>query len=187
MILFVPAISLWVAGAAIRRHADAARNVHIAFASSLQGNEVVRYQAAAHVRVALLKNRVALLACVSAKHSQKDSMTARSSAVVATAIASRAVTMPPLSGLQLAATVFPGLSAGSAASRRRIGAVRSVSAATHHDCGGWRHFALTSLKSKARAQKRRGMQQGSVGAIMGQYTGAVNYGFWFQVMLIFGF
>ncbi len=180
MILLVPASSRCVAGAVIRRHADAARNVHIAFASSLQGSDVVKYHAAAAVRVALLKNRVALLACSCAKHSQKDSTKARSSAVVATAIASRAVTVPPLSGLQLAVTVFPGLSAGSVA-RRRIGAVRSVSAATHHDCGGWRHFALTSLKSKARAQKRRGMQQGSVGAIMGQYTGAANYGFWFQV------
>ena len=49
------------------------------------------------------------------------------------------------------------------------------------------NFALTSFAGKARAQKRRGMQQGSVGAIMGQYTGASNYGFWFQVMLIFGF
>ena len=85
IILFVPAISLCAAGAVIRRHADAARNVHIAFASSLQGNEVVRYQAAAAVRVALLKNRVALLACVWAKHSQKDSMTARSRAVHAIA------------------------------------------------------------------------------------------------------
>ena len=93
MILFVPAISLCVAGAVIRRHADAALNVHIAFASSLQGNEVVRYHAAAHVRVALLKNRVALLACVSAKHSQKDSTSARSRAVHAIATASFGVLM----------------------------------------------------------------------------------------------
>ena len=143
MILFVPAISLCVAGAVSRRHADAARNVHIAFASSLQGNDVVRYQAAAAVRVALLKNRVALLACVSAKHSQKDSTNARSSAVVATAIASRAVMVPPLSGLQLAATALPGRSAGSDVLRRRMAAARSVSASTHHDCGGWRRFALS--------------------------------------------
>ena len=143
MILFVPASSRCVAGAVIRRHADAARNVHIAFASSLQGNDVVRYQAAAAVRVALLKNRVALLACVSAKHSQKDSTNARSSAVVATAIASRAVMVPPLSGLQLAATALPGRSAGSDVLRRRMAAVRSVSASTHHDCGGWRRFALS--------------------------------------------
>ena len=106
-----------------RRHADAARNVHIAFAINLQGRDVVRYQAAAAVRVALLKNRVALLACVSAKHSQKDSTNARSSAVVATAIASRAVMLLPLSGLQLAATVFPGRNAGSVASRSRMAAV----------------------------------------------------------------
>ena len=93
MILFVPANSLCIAGAVIRRHAEAARNVHIAFASSLQGNEVVRYHAAAHVRVALLNNRVAWLACVSAKHSQKDSMTARSRAVHAIATASFGVLM----------------------------------------------------------------------------------------------
>ena len=149
MILLVPASSRCVAGAVIRRHAAAARNVHIAFASSLQGNEVVRYHAAAHVRVALLKHRVALLACSCAKHSQKDSTRARSRAVVATAIASRAVTVPPLSGLQLAATVFPGLSAGSVALRGRMGAVRSVSASTHHDCGGWRRFCsrLVCLQS----------------------------------------
>ena len=143
MILFVPAISLCIAGAVMRRHAEAARNVHIAFASSLQGNDVVRYHAAAHVRVALLKNRVALLACSCAKHSQKDSTRARSSAVVATAMASRTVIVPPLSGLQIAVTAFPGRCAGSVAARRRMGAVRSVSAATHHDCGGWRRFALS--------------------------------------------
>ena len=88
MILFVPAISLCVAGAVMRRQADAARNVHIAFASSLQGNDVVRYHAAAHVRVARLKNRVAWLACVWAKHSQKDSTIARSRAVHAIATTS---------------------------------------------------------------------------------------------------
>ena len=143
IILLVPASSRWVAGATHRSVAEAARNAHIAFASSLHGNDVVRYHAAAHVRVALLKNRVALLACVSAKHSQKDSTIARSSAVVATAIASRAVTVPPLSGLQLAVTVFPGLSAGSLASRRRIVLCAAVSASTHHDCGGWRRFALS--------------------------------------------
>ena len=143
MILFVPAISLCIAGATHRSVADAARNTHVAFASSLQGNDVVRYQAAAAVRVALLKNRVALLACVSAKHSQKDSTNARSSAVVATAIASRAVMVPPLSGLQLAATALPGRSAGSDVLRRRMAAARSVSASTHHDCGGWRRFALS--------------------------------------------
>ena len=99
MILFVPAISLCVAGAVNRRHADAARNVHIAFASSLQGNEVVRYHAAAHVRVALLKNRVALLACSCAKHSQKDSTRARSSAVQAIATASFGVLLSRASAL----------------------------------------------------------------------------------------
>ena len=88
MILFVPAISLCIAGATHRSVADAARNTHVAFASSLQGNDVVRYQAAAAVRVALLKHRVAWLACVSAKHSQKDSMTARSRAVHAIATTS---------------------------------------------------------------------------------------------------
>ena len=93
MILFVPAISLCIAGATHRSVADAARNTHVAFASSLQGNDVVRYQAAAAVRVALLKNRVALLACVWAKHSQKDSMTARSRAVHAIATASLGVLM----------------------------------------------------------------------------------------------
>ena len=93
MILFVPASSICVAGAVSRRQADAARNVHIAFASSLQGNAVVRYHAAAHVRVALLKNRVALLACSCAKHSQKDSMTARSRAVHAIATTSFGVLM----------------------------------------------------------------------------------------------
>ena len=92
-ILFVPAISLWVAGAMHRSVAEAARNVHIAFASSLQGNDVVRYQAAAAVRVALLKNRVALLACSCAKHSQKDSTKARSRAVHAIATASFGVLM----------------------------------------------------------------------------------------------
>ena len=93
MILLVPASSLWVAGATHRSVAEAARNVHIAFASSLQGNAVVRYQAAAAVRVALLNNRVAWLACVSAKHSQKDSTIARSSAVHAIATASLGVLM----------------------------------------------------------------------------------------------
>ena len=88
MILLVPAISLCIAGAVIRRQADAARNVHVAFASSLQGSAVVTYQAAAAVRVALLNNRVAWLACVSAKHSQKDSTIARSRAVHAIATAS---------------------------------------------------------------------------------------------------
>ena len=146
MILFVPAISLCVAGATQRRVAEAARNVHIAFASSLHGNDVVKYHAAAAVRVALLKNRVALLACVSAKHSQKDSTRARNSAVVATAIASRAVTVPPLSGLQLAVTAFPGLSAGSVASRRRIVLRAEVSASTHHNCG-LATFALSPLMS----------------------------------------
>ena len=140
MILFVPASSRCVAGAMHRRQADAARNVHIAFASSLQGNDVVRYQAAAAVRVALLKHRVAWLACVSAKHSQKDSTIARSSAVVATAIASRAVMLPPLSGLQLVVTVFPGRSAGSAGLRRRIVLCAGVSASRHHDCGNWTHL-----------------------------------------------
>ena len=88
MILLVPASSLWGAGAMHRRVADAARNVHAAFASSLQGSAVVTYQAAAAVRVALLKKRVALLACVSAKHSQKDSTIARSRAVHAIATTS---------------------------------------------------------------------------------------------------
>ena len=120
MILFVPANSLCVAGATQRSVADAARNVHIAFASSLHGNDVVKYHAAAAVRVALLKNRVALLACSCAKHSQKDSTRARSSAVVATAIASRAVMVPPLSGLQLAATALPGRSAGSDVDRPEL-------------------------------------------------------------------
>ena len=160
MILLVPASSLWVAGATHRSVADAALNVHIAFASSLQGNDVVRYHAAAHVRVALLKNRVASLACSCAKHSQKDSTRARSSVVVATAIASRAVTVPPLSGLQLAATVFPGLSAGSETSRRRIGAVRSVSASTHHDCGGWRHFCSPCLLAKPARKNAVGCNRG---------------------------
>ena len=96
MILLVPASSRCVAGAMHRRQAEAALNVHIAFASSLQGSEVVRYQAAAAVRVALLKNRVAWLACVSAKHSQKDSMTARSRAVQAIATASFGVLMSAL-------------------------------------------------------------------------------------------
>ena len=99
MILFVPASSRCAAGAVIRRHADAARNVHIAFASSLQGSEVVRYQAAAHVRVALLRNRVALLACSCAKHSQKDSTKARSRAVHAIATASFGVLMSRSSAL----------------------------------------------------------------------------------------
>ena len=99
IILFVPAISLCAAGAVIRRHADAALNVHIAFASSLQGNDVVRYHAAAHVRVALLKNRVALLACSCAKHSQKDSTKARSRAVHAIATASFGVLMSRSRGL----------------------------------------------------------------------------------------
>ena len=98
-ILFVPAISLWVAGAMHRSVAEAARNVHIAFASSLQGNDVVRYQAAAAVRVARLKNRVALLACVWAKHSQKDSTRARSSAVQAIATASFGVLLSRASAL----------------------------------------------------------------------------------------
>ena len=93
IILLVPANSRCVAGAVIRRQADAARNVHVAFASSLRGSAVVRYQAAAAVRVALLKKRVALLACVWAKHSQKDSMTARSRAVHAIATASLGVLM----------------------------------------------------------------------------------------------
>ena len=84
----MPASSRCVAGAVIRRQADAARNVHVAFASSLQGSAVVTYQAAAAVRVALLNNRVAWLACVSAKHSQKDSTSARSSAVHAIATTS---------------------------------------------------------------------------------------------------
>ena len=88
MILLVPASSLWVAGATQRRVADAARSAHVAFASSLQGSAVVTYHAAAAVRVALLKKRVALLACVSAKHSQKDSTIARSRAVHAIATTS---------------------------------------------------------------------------------------------------
>ena len=170
MILLVPASSLCIAGAVIRRHADAARKTHIAFASSLQGNEVVRYHAAAHVRVALLKHRVALLACSCAKHSQKDSTSARNSAVVATAIASRAVTVPPPSGLQLAVTALPGRSAGSVALRRRIGAISSVSASTHHDCGGRRHLrshllVLVSYRPLAHA--------GGVGAWKG-HNGAVH-------------
>ena len=174
MILFVPASSRCTAGAVIRRHADAARNVHIAFASSLHGNDVVRYHAAAHVPVALLKNRVALLACSCAKHSQKDSTRARSSAVVATAMASRAVTVPLLSaaGLQLAVTVFPGRSAGSVvASRRRIGAVRSVSAATHHDCGGWRQFCSHLVCSQSPRAKTpwdaTGVRRSHNGAVHG--------------------
>ena len=162
MILFVPASSRCVAGAMHRRVADAALNTHAAFASSLHGNDVVRYHAAAHVRVALLKNRVALLACSCAKHSQKDSTIDRISAVVATAIASRAVTVPPLSGLQLAVTVFPGLRAGRDALRRRIVLCAVVSASTHHDCGGWRHFfALTlawlvSIQAASPRGKNRG-------------------------------
>ena len=165
MILFVPASSRCVAGAVIRRQAEAARNVHVAFASSLQGNDVVRYQAAAAVRVALLNNRVAWLACVRAKHSQKDSTIARSSAVVATAMASRAVMLPPLSGLQLVVTVFPGLSAGSVASRRRIVLCAVVSASRHHDCGGWRHLLspLACLLVSCKAASPRGKNRGPDG------------------------
>ena len=171
MILFVPANSLCVAGATQRSVADAARNVHIAFASSLHGNDVVKYHAAAAVRVALLKNRVALLACSCAKHSQKDSTSARNSAVVATAIASRAVTVPPLSGLQLAATALPGCSAGSDVLRRRMAAARSVSASTHHDCGGWRHFCSHLVCSQSPRAKTpwdaTGVRRSHNGAVHG--------------------